>query len=322
MSLTDFFSDEVEQRVAKEPIVRPYSLPDYIEPDDNYVTCAICGAKKKSLSSHLRSHNITAKEYREKYNRPTSSENYRKLLSEKFSGENNPGFNHGGRLSPYSKNFKKYEDLTEEEVENKINNLYENNMKFMSENPERNSTRIEYYLAKGMTEEEAQQALKDRQTTFSLEICIEKYGEEEGRKRWLKRQHLWHKNYKKSNFSQVSQKLFWAIVEHLDSLDYIYFAQLSPNKTLDDSGTNNELRLKLDEKVVLPDFIDLKQNKIIEFDGIYWHKVRLEEGGSNTDEAKDELYKRNGYTVLRIGEEEFAKEKDKVIEKCLKFLKQ
>ena len=40
------------------------------------------------------------------------------------------------------------------------------------------------------------------------------------------------------------------------------------------SGNNNELRLRLNEKLILPDFIDTNLNKIIEFDGTYWHKVK------------------------------------------------
>ena len=45
--------------------------------------------------------------------------------------------------------------------------------------------KIEYYLKKGLNEEEAKLALKERQTTFSLEKCIKKYGFEEGTKKWL-----------------------------------------------------------------------------------------------------------------------------------------
>jgi hypothetical protein len=64
----------------------------------------------------------------------------------------------------------------------------------------------------------------------------------------------------KSNFSKVSQDLFWNIVKNLNDLSDIYFAQLDENKVLDESGNNNEVRLKL-EKLILPDFIDMKQKK-------------------------------------------------------------
>jgi len=38
-----------------------------------------------------------------------------------------------------------------------------------------------YWIKKGMSEEEAINKISDLQRTFSLEICVEKYGEEEGR---------------------------------------------------------------------------------------------------------------------------------------------
>lgn len=53
------------------------------------------------------------------------------------------------------------------------------------------TTCIEFYLTQGLSEEEAAQALKKRQTTFSLEICIEKYGKEEGIKVFKQRQDKW-----------------------------------------------------------------------------------------------------------------------------------
>lgn len=46
-------------------------------------------------------------------------------------------------------------------------------------------------MTKGLTEDEARIALKERQTTFSPEKCIEKYGKIEGIKRWKERQIKW-----------------------------------------------------------------------------------------------------------------------------------
>lgn len=47
-----------------------------------------------------------------------------------------------------------------------------------------------------MTEEEAKLALKKRQSTFSLKKCIEKYGVEEGTKKFNERQEKWQKSLK------------------------------------------------------------------------------------------------------------------------------
>jgi hypothetical protein len=54
-----------------------------------------------------------------------------------------------------------------------------------------NTTQIGYWLKKGYSEEEAAEKLRERQLTFTLEKCIKKHGEEEGRKRYLERQIKW-----------------------------------------------------------------------------------------------------------------------------------
>lgn len=177
----------------------------------------------------------------------------------------------------------------------------------------------EYWISRGYTEEQAKQEVAKRQATFTLEKCIEKYGEEAGRQRWLNRQEKWHKSFKKSNFSKVSQELFWAVAEQLESLDSVYFAELSPDKTPDYSGVNHELRLKL-EKVILPDFADTHKKRIIEFNGIYWHGDDKEEVKERM-ERKLQIYEDNGYEVLSICESEYRNDKNATVEKCLNFLR-
>ena len=54
-----------------------------------------------------------------------------------------------------------------------------------------NNVRIEYYLQKGMTYEEACQARAERQRTFSLEKCQKKYGKQKGKEIWEARQQKW-----------------------------------------------------------------------------------------------------------------------------------
>lgn len=61
----------------------------------------------------------------------------------------------------------------------------------LQKHPEKRSNRIEYYLAKGMSYEDAEKALKERQSTFSKEKCIKKYGKEKGEEIWLERQNKW-----------------------------------------------------------------------------------------------------------------------------------
>jgi hypothetical protein len=53
------------------------------------------------------------------------------------------------------------------------------------------TNRIEYWLNKGYSDVDASQKLKDRQSTFSLSKCIEKYGEDIGKEMFNKRQQKW-----------------------------------------------------------------------------------------------------------------------------------
>ena len=71
-----------------------------------------------------------------------------------------------------------------------INDIRENPSKYIG----RFDTSIEYYLKLGYTEDESKRLLKKRQTTFSLELCIEKYGLEVGISRWNERQNKWAKS--------------------------------------------------------------------------------------------------------------------------------
>jgi hypothetical protein len=54
---------------------------------------------------------------------------------------------------------------------------------------------IEYWIKKGFDEEEAKLKVIERQSTFSKEICIKKYGEIEGLEKWQERQDKWLQSY-------------------------------------------------------------------------------------------------------------------------------
>lgn len=65
------------------------------------------------------------------------------------------------------------------------------NTKRASDNMVHTNTSIQYYLNQGLTLKEAEEARKQRQRTFSLDICIDRYGVEEGTKIWKARQDKW-----------------------------------------------------------------------------------------------------------------------------------
>lgn len=177
---------------------------------------------------------------------------------------------------------------------------------------------IDYWVGKGFNYQQAKDKVSKHQTTFSKEICIKKYGKEEGLKRFTERQNKWLSNYNRNNFSKISQELFWLIINsnNFDN-DEVYFATYK-NGELDDSGVNNEYRLKLNESFILPDFFIKNSGKIIEFDGVYYHRPTPENLLRET--KRDNNIINSGYEVLHISENDYIKNKQKIIDKCLEFL--
>lgn len=228
----------------------------------------------------------------------------------------NPYYQHGSELSPYSTKHKRYAMLSEEERVNAVSNFAKNVVKNIT--PDNSPLHIEYYIKRGMSEAEAKEALKNRQSTFSLEKCIEKYGEEEGNKRWLERQEKWLENYKKLNYSKVSQKLFWDIFEVFENdADNIYFATLDKNKQRDDSGKNYEYLFRSGKRHLKLDFFLKNKKKVIEFDGYYWHRAHAKR---ITNEEKDALLKEAGYDVYHVNEMDYYDDPTEVLKNCIKFL--
>jgi hypothetical protein len=64
---------------------------------------------------------------------------------------------------------------------------------------------IEYWIAKGMSQEEAQLSLADFQTHFSKEKCINKYGKEKGLQVWGDRQLQWQQTLKSKTSEEIKE---------------------------------------------------------------------------------------------------------------------
>jgi hypothetical protein len=91
------------------------------------------------------------------------------------------------------------------EFQTKNSNKYQQKYKNNPENYVSSfSTRIEFYLKKGMSQEDAEKALKDRQTTRSKEKFIKKYGEQDGLKRFNELNERWVSTLKsKDNYADI-----------------------------------------------------------------------------------------------------------------------
>jgi very-short-patch-repair endonuclease len=249
------------------------------------------------LSSHIfRTHKI------KDYSFPIRSEENYKKSSERVKGSKNPGYQHGGKYSPWSKKCANYNP-------DSLKKAQQNNT---------HTTRLDYWATKADGDLiKAKELLSERQRTFSLKKCIEKYGNEEGTKIWSERQKKWSKNFKRQNYSAISQKLFRELLTYLTNLDLIFFATHS--NVLMEGYHNKEYRLTLSNGMtVLPDFLDLSQKKIIEFDGTYWHS----EARKNPlrEKLREDFLTKDGFMVLRVSEADYRADPQTVIQNCLNFL--
>lgn len=203
--------------------------------DDNddpnsYTTCKHCGGRFAQLDQHLKKwHNQTPQQYQKQYpNADLVSLN----AQNRVKGENNPGYQHGGKLSAYSDKFVKYEGKTKKEIETEKQDVIVRATQTRQDNPERQPTRIEYYLAKGMTETEAKMELSKRQSTFSIDSCRKKFGDTVGEIVWQIRQDNWRKTLDSKTLQEkediqrrLAPKRYYhhAILEKMNSTNGLFY---------------------------------------------------------------------------------------------------
>ena len=323
-----------------------------------YVQCKECGFRAKQLIQHVEKvHGIKVEEYCEKYNctrHDLSTDALHKQMSEgvlKANSEGRCGWQKGGknpsktedvkngRKSIFSKNYKGYDGLSDEEKEKRIHEACQKNVKIMNENGN-NPLRVDYYIKRGYSEEEARKILAERQCTFSLQTCIEKYGKEEGTKIFNARQEKWQntlnskseeeikrinklKASQASNicaYSNISQKLFNSIYNIIkNEYKEIYFAT---HKTVENDNKNYEYEVVLDDQThrYFLDFYVKDNNKIIEFDGDYWHSEKR--GNQLRDNLREQTLKNMGFTnILHVKERDYKANPDSVVQQCVAFIR-
>ena len=282
------------------------------ESEDSFVKCLHCGAKFAQLDAHIKKfHNQTPKEYLAQF---AGASLVCKNSKDRVSGDKNPAAGHGGLYSKFSDKFLKYDGLTQEEINLHKKDVANKSKETKKANPHNENTKIEYYTSRGYSEEDAIQQLSIRQSTFTLKKCVENYGEDLGKEIWTNRQDEWLYSYKTTNYSKISQKLFWEICKE-DSryLEAKFAENFNGTKKLDSDTTNYEAVVS----GLKPDF--LYKNKIIEFDGVYWHNSVA---NPMRESFRDERLIEVGYEVLHISETDYLENPQIEVSKCLNFLKQ
>jgi hypothetical protein len=285
--------------------------------DKETVECLICNSRYLSLTGHLfKRHKITTEQYREMF--PSSTllcEETSKKLSINIMGDKNPGYQHGGKLSPWSnKNVK----LDTEQIAAAKKKAKDNHI---------STATLEYYINKGYSEEDAIKLRSKRQRTFTLEKCIEKHGEEEGKRIHRERQEKWMATLNSKSDEEISD--------------------INRRKAWTKASTSDLERKVYDEitKYVQVDFhfqacrninVDIHHNnRIVEVFGDFWHfhPTKYRENDYNKvckikaitkwkrDKARLEKLKECGYEVAIIWESELSDNFSLVIQNCIDFLK-
>lgn len=116
-----------------------------------------------------------------------------------------------------------------------------------------------------------------------------------------------------SNYSKISQEMFWGVYNLLDDNNKkkCFFSEL-----------NNEYKVPITENHSPYNKINysmdfLYQNKNIEFDGEYWHSI---DWVKEKDKLRDLYLIKKGYKILRIGEKDYRKDPQNTLNKCIEFL--
>ena len=248
------------------------------------------------------------------------------------SGENNPRHHSKvsqlelQRSSPFSIEFykTKYPDKTLEECQEMQDNFINNVLS--SRGPDYYSTTLAYWLKLGYDEETAKEKLSERQRTFTLEKCIEKYGEEDGIKIFEDRQKRWNKSLNKhfeiyGDGRSPQSKFAKDIINIL--CGFLQIEVPEKEKWIYDSDTNNNYAYDFTYK-----------NKIIEFNGDYWHanpekyskdyynkrKQKTAKEIWENDRLKKECAEKHGFEVFYVWENDWHKDSSKILKDCLEFL--
>lgn len=305
-------------------------------------TCKLCDrefSQVKYLSKHLtHTHNVIAKEYYDTY--------YRKP-DEGFCvvcGTEVP-FNRFGYHTkscsvecsnklrfPVTLEFWKAKGLSDEAALIKLTDVQSRFSKQVKNR--KSNTTLQYFLDKGLSETDARSALRNRQSTKTLEKAIAKYGNIDGPNIWANRNKTWSSTveakYKNGEFIKTPKTKVWRVTS-ISELELAESLQYSTNSQL--LFGENQLTIFDGNRNYYYDICDPAKRKIIEYNGDYWHAnpskyaedqiVHSNKTAKQiweSDANKLAIIKALGYNVLIIWESEYLKNKKDISLACLNFI--
>ena len=114
--------------------------------------------------------------------------------------------------------------------------------------------------------------------------------------------------------------LFNSIYEKIKNrYNNIYYATLDTGNR--NTNNNHEYEVILEDGIhrYFLDFYVEDNNKVIEFDGDYWHSEKR--GNQKRDAEREANLRRLGYTdILRVRERDYNADPDAVVGRCVEFI--
>ena len=270
---------------------------------------------------HNKDRIITEKKMIQKYGEEKGKEQWQNICNKKKFSNSKIGY-----IQKYGEE-KAYKILKSLSEVSKLVDIYgeKDGKNLFSEKQKRKSKRcITYWINKGYSEEEAKKQVQKHQSTFSLEKCIEKYGNEKGLNVWESRQIKWQTTLRAKSAEEI---------KNINKRKYP-----GEKSKYSVSIAEKELKhiLKCNSQLELKGFwYDLYyENKIIEYNGDYWHcnPIKFSKDYINPstglsakqqwerDKIKNDIAICEGFDILIIWEYDYKKDKKGVIKKCQDFL--
>lgn len=197
------------------------------------------------------------------------------------------------------------------------------------------SLRLEYWLNKGFSENEAKEKLKARQAVGSKENFIKRHGYDDGIKRWQLRQNMWQKTMRSKPAEEIARINKLKGTSQLSKFKNGSFSTMISKAENELCGILNGVSQFLLENEKSFYLYDINiGNKIIEYNGDYWHanpkiynEFWINKNNKLTalqiwerDRRKLEFAESKGYKVLTIWESDWKNNKNECIEECMRFL--
>lgn len=304
----------------------------------DYVVCKICGCKAHQLGEQhfISFHNISLSEYKRLY--PDAIITSQRFICDNLIGDKNPSSikkttkQEREERSPFSSEFYKKRNLCEQDRIDFIQSLADK---------KEYSNRLEYYIKRGYSPDDAKKMLSERQRTFTLNKCIEKYGEIDGTAIYNDRNKKWSEKmermYRNGAFSRFSRKLAsnsYSTFELTCICDIVKQLGLNSNEYYSATSDLGQYCLFVKE-TGRRFYYDFKyKNKVIEFNGDYWHCNPKQYGSDyyNTqldmiasekweaDNIKKQKIIKEGCDVLTIWESDFRDSPEDTVKKCIDFI--